>query len=312
MNECVILRGIGGFETSYRHAVLDKKKKIIIPPGKIIHFKPELVKDNGVLEEHMIKTLGISKEEASDSIDACVQEFHDTIRSEGKIFLEGIGHFRLDSNNNISFQEITNENYLADSFGLDVLEIETEEVVTANRVREELKTPASRERKNTGWYIVIGLLLVLIAGTTIVLLLSRGDSQMFRGILGKKKTAEQGVIVIAPQNKPSDTLSESIGEVLDEVTQPKKALAPERVVSQNIPAYGKSYFLIAGSFKYQKNADRLSEILQKKGFEPTIMQSDHFIRVAIGTFDNKQLALAELMRIRTHYDQSVWLLEETK
>jgi hypothetical protein len=56
----------------------------------------------------------------------------------------------------------------------------------------------------------------------------------------------------------------------------------------------------------------MTKILRDKGFEPTIMDSDHFIRVAIGTFDSKQHALAELARIRTHYDQSVWLLEETK
>ena len=309
LNECVILRGIGGFETSYKNAVLDKKKKLISPPGKIIHFKPDLVKDNGILEAHIVKSLGISGQEASDIIDTFVQEFHDTIRDDGKVFLEGIGEFTLSRDNSISFQEIGDENYLADSFGLDVLDIEMVSSEKEDPVKPELHAIVPEKRKLSGWYIAIGILLVLIAGTSLLLVSSYSGNSIFKKSRGKDTILEPGVIVFGQQKEISeDSSKQAIGQSIDERTLPKKALSIETTPVDEFPFT--SYYIIAGSFKIRKNAERLHDILLRKGFNPMVIDKGSYVRVVLGTFDNKEMAIAELRRIRNQLDQSVWLMED--
>lgn len=310
LNECVILRGIGGFETSYKNAILDKQKKRLIPPGKKIHFRPDLVKDNGLLEEHIAKSLKISREEASDHIDAFVQEFHDTIRDEGKVIIEGIGEFTLSQNNTIVFKEIQGENYLADSFGLDVLDIDIASNDNDLKKKRELQPLVPKKRKLTGWYIAIGILIVLISVTILFLISSSPEVSVLDSLGENDTSAESEMIVLRPEVKEEDSAIESIGQTIDESTLPKKALAIETTSLNEIPASDIIYYIIAGSFKYEKNAERLKSILLNKGFNPQVIEKGNYVRVIVGVFDDRNLAITELQRIRNQYDQSVWLLEE--
>lgn len=309
LNECVILRGIGGFETSYKNAVLDKKKKLISPPGKKIHFRPDLLKDNGILEDHIVKSLKISRKEASDIIDAYVQNFHDTIREKGQVFLQGIGKFILNKDNSIGFQEIGDESYLADSFGLDVLDVELESSEKENLKKPELQPKVPEKRRLSGWYIAIGILIVLIAGTTLVLVSSSSGNSIFKKSRGKDTITEPGVIVFGPQNEiDKDSTAQAIGQSIDERTLPKKALSIETTPANEFPVA--NYYIIAGSFKIRKNAERMYDNLLRKGYNPIVLDKGSYIRVVLGTFDNKNLAIAELRRIRNELDQSVWLMED--
>ncbi len=299
MNECVILRGIGGFETTYKNAVLDKENKSISPPGKKIHFRSDLVRDNGVLENHIAKSMGIDKGEVSDSIDAFVQEFHDIIRDEGKITLKGIGEFTLAKDSSIIFHEIRDENYLADSFGLDNLDIELGSSELGNKKGPESQPKVQEKKKLRGWYIALGVLLLLIIGTTFIMF---SEFSFFEKSKEGNAPEQSEVVVIGPAK--TDSTIQAIGKSIDESTLPKKALSVE-FQDPDI-----SYYIIAGSFKIRQNAERLEEMLRQKGFNPSVMEKGNFVRVVIGTFDNKKLAIAELRRVRAHFDQSVWLMEE--
>lgn len=311
LNECVILRGVGGFETTYKNAVLDKKKKHISPPGKIIHFRPDMVRDNGVLENHIAKSLKIDRSEASEKIDAFVQEFHDTVREEGKVFLEGIGEFTLAKDDTLSFKELVDENYLADSFGLDVLDIELESPGTENQKKPEFRPSVTKKRKYTGWYITIGILIILISGTILIMVSSSSGLLLFTRQPDSLDIDESDVIVFGPENiAEEDSAIREIGHSLDESTIPKKALSIESKTDDQLQLTNQTYYLIAGSFKYSKNAERLKDNLFQKGFNPTVKVMGTYNRVIIGTFNDEQLALAELRRIRNQLDQSVWLLEE--
>lgn len=310
LNECVILRGIGGFETSYKNAVLDKSKNHISPPGKIIHFRSDLVEDNGILENHIARSLKLDRAEASEAIDSFVQDFHDTIRQDGKVFLEGIGEFTLARDNELKFQEIRDENFLADSFGLDVLDIEVESKINENIRKPVYQSSTSERRKFTGWYIAIGMLLVLIVATILIMISSSPGVSIFKRQVDKLEIDEPDVIVFAPENKAAeDSTIRAIEHSIDESTEPKKALAIELPGSDQQQTNLK-FYLIAGSFKYSKNAERLKDNLIQKGLNPTVMMMGSYTRVIIGTYENKQLALAELRRIRNQFDQSVWILEK--
>jgi nucleoid DNA-binding protein len=320
LNECVILRGVGGFETTYKHAELNRKKKMLLPPSKQIHFHGEWISDNGVLEEYLADSLNISKEKASDMIDHFVQQFYNTLKKEGKIVLEGIGEFSLDKNQNILFKEIEDENYLADSFGLDILEIASGEEEMRSTRKVELMPVEQPKRKLTGWYILIGILLSVISITLIILLSEGGKIELFGGMKKKADSGNEGVIVFGrPSGSVADSISRSIESTLDEKTSARKALSIEEVPAQSqvkevtikvAPvASPDRYFLVAGSFNSRRNADILKDQLIRKGFQASIIETDQNVRVIIGSYHDRKKAIDELRRMRQQLDQSIWLLE---
>lgn len=317
LNECVILRGIGGFETSYRHAMYRKDKKILIPPNKKIHFQPNWIKDNGILEDYLAKSLKISNELASEYIDNYVQEFHNQMRKNGKVILEGIGEFVLDKENKIQFNELEDANYLADSFGLDIVEIEPDIKQEGKSVKTEMQPITLETRKLTGWYVAIGVLLLLISITFIILFSQGEDVSLFN--INRDVDSESEVVVFGTSPDPvADSIARSIEETLNQKTNARNALTIEKTTrpenKNQILAESSSkqviYYLVAGSFKNFRNAEILKDQLVRKGFSAKVLDSGGSqYRVIVGSYNNRKQAIEELRRIRIQLDQSVWLLE---
>jgi nucleoid DNA-binding protein len=318
LNECVILRGVGGFETKYKHASFKENGKAITPPSKQIHFRPELLVDNGVLEKHISDSTGLNRSKASDEIDNFVQEFYNEIRQSKKIILKGIGEFSMDENSKLHFRELDDEIYLADSFGLEILDIEGKPKVTKTDQKPELTPVIPQKRRLTGWYITIGILLLVISVTFIILISEESGRGIFNTQKGKAGTTKSHVIIFGPQQtKKPDSLQRAIEKTIDNKTSIRNALAIDtlkkpaaqnRVVAKQ--ASGFSYYLIAGSFRNKRNADIMTEQLIREGFNSEIMATnDGYFRVVIGKFNERQAAIDELRRIRKLIEQSVWLWE---
>jgi hypothetical protein len=173
-----------------------------------------------------------------------------------------------------------------------------------------------KKRKLTGWYVTIGILLLLVSVTTLILIsTSKGVSVFHWSDTGSKKNGKEEMIFGGANKALEDSIIKSIEESLNESTIPKKALAvPETQKSEPEIAtnsYGARYYLVAGSFKSSKNADILKSQLERKGFSPEIMiTGEYYYRVIVGAFSDRKEAIAELRRIRGKIDQSVWLFED--
>jgi hypothetical protein len=318
LNECVILRGVGGFETTYKHASFKANRSVIQPPSKKIHFQPELLMDNGVLEKHISIATGISLSEASEEIDNFVQTFHNELKEKGRIFLNGIGEFVQDNNSRLHFHEIDDEIYLADSFGLEFLEVDTQpkDIVSPREV--ELKPVIQEKRKLTGWYIIIGILLLIVSITFIIIISEESGSGIFN-FNGRKITSQDHLIVFGPQQPvENDSMKEAIDKVIQNKTTIKNALALDTLEKDldykehtvKNPSSGTTFLLIAGSFKSRRNAEIMTEELTREGFNSEILAThDSYYRVVVGRFNDRQIAVDELRRIRKQIEQSVWLWE---
>jgi cell division protein FtsN/nucleoid DNA-binding protein len=313
LNECVILRGFGGFDTQYKHASFNKNRKIINPPSKQVTFRPYWIKDNGVLEEYIAGSLKIKSEKASGYIDGYVKDLNSKLNIEGLVFLEGVGKFQKSESKKIIFTSIEDENYLADSFGLDTLEVEIEKAQNTEIEPSELKPIIPAQRKLTGWYIIIGLLLLFILITTFILLSGKNEVSIFSFFSkNDKKPDESEVVIFGQQSKAlEDSVIKSIEQTLDKKTSVKNALSLNEQEKSVKPEPSVSYLLIAGSFKSANNADVLRDRLLKKGFNPKIMiTGSNYTMVVVGAFKNKNQAFEELNRIRRQLGPSVWLMEK--
>jgi len=312
LNECVILRGVGGFETTYKQAKLDRSRNTIAPPSKRIIFHPEWIQDNRVLEEHLTKMLGISREEASDQVDRFSHEFYQKLKTEGTVLLEGIGEFRFNERSVVQFTELDQTNYLADSFGLEVLDIIPVAEIQPATQPEELQPVTLSGRKLTGWYVTIGV-LVLVVAVTLIILLSQQQQMSNLGWpwSGKTTTADEVWVLGSADTLVSDTVLQSIENSLDRQTTPQHALAlPSTEQVKDGSVSEANYLLIAGSFKNNRNAELLRDQLIRKGFKAEVRETGINFRVIIGQFADRQQAIQELRRMRSQLDQSVWLLEE--
>ncbi len=71
------------------------------------------------------------------------------------------------------------------------------------------------------------------------------------------------------------------------------------------------YYIIAGSFKDFKNAEKLNQELAKAGNNPLILPKQaEFNRVVIAKFDNEAQARTELEKMRAQRnDKELWLLK---
>jgi nucleoid DNA-binding protein len=320
INECVILRGFGGFDTSYKNASFDQHNNKFIPPGKKITFRPDWIVDNGALEKHIADTINITREEASEYIDQFVKELFSKINETGSCQLEGIGKFTGSEGKIDSFNTFEDENYLADSFGLDTLEVEAAQKIIQKPVAEYPKPIIHKHRRKTWWYIVSGLLLLLAALTSFIIFSNKTGIKIFDFDETIDKSGDTSEIIVfgAKKDVLQDSVMKSIAQALDQNTEPKKALHPtepkaaEPFKQEQIEVVQLSkFYLVAGSFKSRKNAETMKMQLEKKGFSPEIITAENqFYNVTIGKFDNKSSASNEKMRIRDQLDQPIWIMEK--
>ena len=68
-HDCVIVPGWGGFLAQYRPARLDANRQLIHPPGKEVGFNRHLLRNDGLLTDHIAQRDGIGFASANALID---------------------------------------------------------------------------------------------------------------------------------------------------------------------------------------------------------------------------------------------------
>jgi hypothetical protein len=93
-----------------------------------------------------------------------------------------------------------------------------------------------------------------------------------------------------------------------EVTPPVVIIEPitEEVESPVITT-SPTYYIIAGAFAEQKNADKMIRKLSKWNYKPEIVEGGSLLRVSYDSFTNKTDALVALHQIKQE-NSAAWLL----
>lgn len=301
LNECVILPGFGGFETYYCAAQYDNKLKCMLPPTKRIQFRSDFLTGGGVLEEHLCKHLKIKSEQAHILVSEYVQDLNNRIETNREAIIGGVGLFTKGLGSSLSFSPFEEENYLAESFGLEALPYNELEVMQGQQSKRELKL---QTRSSTFLFVTIGVVVISILMALTVFLSSKFELYLFN--IGDKKT-DNDLIVIG-NRYDSDSTFQKVNSTLTEATDLKKALLYTENASSKSIEPSEEFYLVAGSFKALKNAEMTQRELLEEGYVPEIIENQGYFRVTIGYFNNKQNALRELQRMRRQLDRSVWLL----
>jgi len=277
-HDCVIVPGFGGFVCNYMPARIDRASNMFYPPVKQISFNRNLNHNDGLLVGRISESLKISYGDARNHVADFVEGIRKRLSKGEKVVFENIGTFTNNHEGNVQFEPDRDVNYHLDSFGLTAF---TAEPLQGYDIRHKiLKTGKETSRqiplRKILWRaaVIIPLLGVLVAvPLTTDILKNKVQTTNLNPLASVEFEASK-----AESGKPSDEKAavplSDIGAGEDDVSQP---IAEETTAE--------AYYLIAGSFKSEANAESLLAMLEQDGYKPELISGPNgFIRVSAMSF----------------------------
>ncbi|HUW06633.1 MAG TPA: SPOR domain-containing protein [Williamwhitmania sp.] len=317
INNRVSLPNLGAFVAEYKPAIIDEATRVITPPAKEISFSKEETWNDKLLENLVAEQEGLTPEAAAIAVGLFVEQVKETLDKANKYIFEGLGILIKDGAE-FNFKIEEGLNLLPDAFGLESLVIHqtsTEKETISEKPKEITAKPnivppariATRKRfSGVIWVAAISLItiacVVLWLFTDIFTPQQMPTSPMV-------SQAQPAIDSTVQDSTAADTTEKAdVEEVINTQTEKKKALYYEEPKSSTNTE--KVFYIIAGSFTKEGNAERLKSSLEKKGFKPEILTVDGPVyRVSMFSFTDRNRALEELARLRDENKQmSIWLL----
>lgn len=277
--ECVIVPDFGGFVSNNISSQINIENHQFSPPSKIISFNVNLQQNDGLLINHIAKSLNITFDDAAEKIQHVVEKWQIHLQKE-PLFLDKIGQLNLDDEHLI-FEPLNKINYLTSSFGLS-------DVSADYILRPKSKSSNIENKKPYGKYIAsAGIALgILFAGNLYV----------------KQKINQQEVLA---QKKVTHQIQQASFNILKPL--PAVRLTVEKEVIKEKKTL--QYHIVAGAFKIAKNATRKVTLLKAKGFDAKIIGVNKWglTQVSYASFDNKIDAINHMNYIRKNDNKHAWL-----
>ncbi|MEZ4790177.1 MAG: SPOR domain-containing protein [Flavobacteriales bacterium] len=324
-HDCVIVPGWGGFLAQYRPARLDKVRQLIHPPSKEVGFNRHLLRNDGLLTDHIAHRDGVGFAAANALIEREVAEWQAQLERSGRLEVPRIGIFYRDQQRNLQFDPDDRANFLKEAFGLAPV-VASPVVRKAAEPRGIPMTPppvvvAPSHPARRSWPAAAAVALLLLGGAAATYI---GLTRYGGLALGPRPEATYapGGAVMPPlkANSASFALPEdvfgvrtmplsdndSVSLTVDMGSAPADttavAIAPRTAMRLR-------FHVIGGCFAQPENADRLLKELQDKGYKAArLARYGELHPVAFGSFADRQEALDLLASIRTEGDGQAWLL----
>ena len=162
-HDCVIIPNFGGFICNYKPADIHPIQNTISPPGKAVSFNRNLQSNDGLLINHVAKTLGVSFDAAAELVGNWVTSSKHLLKKKEDLFLKKIGKFSNDFEGNLQFAPSEEVNYLKTSFGLRTITVEPiirhKQIDYTEKFKYETKSATTNPRRV--WSIAASVLLVV-------------------------------------------------------------------------------------------------------------------------------------------------------
>ena len=148
----VNLPDLGALTVKYSPAEMDEKSKKVNPPkNKIIFTEKQDLKCNEAFINFVIKQTGASRDEVINHITDFVSGIKREIKKDGFSFLEGLGKFTYNKENNTVFEQDFYKSLRGESFGLDSVKfIESRKKKEDNQYSEASPGTKSQQTTKTG------------------------------------------------------------------------------------------------------------------------------------------------------------------
>ncbi len=89
--DCVIIPGFGGFVCNERPAWYDEEKEEMVPPSRDVLFNPNLVHNDGLLAQEIIRSTGVSYSEAMKMAEEEANIISSELKLGNSVEIAGVG-----------------------------------------------------------------------------------------------------------------------------------------------------------------------------------------------------------------------------
>ena len=305
--DCVIIPGLGGFVCNGRSAWYDEENEEMVPPSKDVIFNPNLIHNDGLLAQEIMRARDLSYSEAMKHVE---EEASFMVRqlTEGKpVEIARVG--RLYSGDD----GVTR--FLPDS-----------ELVRVLRSFGHARIPLSKlvEKKEKKVIPIHSPLVVKIARAAAVIALPIvlggawiiSDSSNSSTLLSVLPTFDTEAIVSTFMPSEGSALFNTSNEEITEAIEIEYAteevdllLSENKEEEEETLAIQINFLIIGGAFSIEENALNLAETLKREGFTPTHHYQNHnnLNLVALGEFETESSAREALKEARKKGRTASWL-----
>ncbi|WP_273568731.1 SPOR domain-containing protein [Maribacter halichondriae] len=302
---CVVVPDFGAFLTQTKSAVIDTNANTFYPPSKSLSFNAQLTSNDGLLVSYMAEAEKVSYEEMLAKLNDFVKTWKGQLIQGEHLTLANIGKLFLNSDAKIVFQPSDKVNYLTSSFGLPsfvsapvMREVLKEEVLAMEERIPFIITPEQKEHSEFTLrpylkYAAIFLLAVSTGLTGLRFYNETVNAQQLAQEEAQQKVSEHIQEATFFDAKPIELPTVN----LDVITK-KKHVA--------------THHIVAGAFRFRKNADKKIGQLKRRGFEAEYLgTNDHGLHVVTySRYTDAQKALRELRKIKITQSKDAWLLSK--
>ena len=292
----------GGFVCSSISANLNKKTGILTPPNKSILFNPQLKDNDGLLINHIAQSEGISQEDAKINLLKFAEQSLKNLNKFKSCRFEKIGLFTIDTEENIIFTQDLKTNYNLNSFGFQ--DIINNKITRDNSeiIEESLKLIKKKNNFTTKRLLKAAAIIIPLIGISFLSITQEDRiNNIYTQIANVNPISfkKDNVTVLKDQGNKEIKIKQ---EIQPEIINNEISQVFEEVI---IPS--QKFYIIAGAFSVEKNANKLKNRLNSWNYNSTIIKNEKMMRVSYNSFDSKEQALISLSKIRKENPQA-WIL----
>ena len=295
-HDCVIITNFGAFVCNHTSAKLDDVTGILSPPGKSILFNSQLKENDGLLINHISQKENISLDNAQIELAKFVEDCKKNLSQFKSLRFDKIGLLTLNDENKIIFSQDSNINYNKNSFGFQDLVNNKISRDHAEVVEESLKIIKSKKTFNSKRILKAAAILIPLIGISLLSITQeKAVNKVYNQIAELNPLS-----VFKSENKEIPVNNIITKEVKKEIEKPSVVIEKEQVSK-------KQYYIIAGAFSVEANANKLQSRLNKWNYNSTVIRGENIMRVSYDEFKSKEEALISLAKIRKENPQA-WIL----
>ena len=311
--DCVIIPGLGGFVCNGRSAWYDEENEEMVPPSREVIFNPNLIHNDGLLAQEMMRAGDVSYSEAMKQVEDEAASMIWLLKKGKPVEIYRVGRLYPGDDGVIRFLPDDELVRVLRSFGharipLSKLVVKEEKKVIL------MKTPLRVKLARAAAVIAVP---IAIGGAWML-----SDSSNSSTLLSVFPAFDSEAIISTFIPSEGSILSDFSfdGEMIEEIDieyAPDEVelllsgneLTESDVVEEEVTQPQTKFLIIGGAFSIEENALNLAETLKQEGFNPTHHYQSHnnLNLVALGEFDTESSARKSLANARKRGRTTSWL-----
>jgi len=305
-HDCVILPGIGAFVVYDAKAEATGNEGCFSPPERSIGFNPGLKHNDGLLSGLVMKTQGISYEQATIIVTRFCEDIKDKILKENEYSIPFVGIFRLSSQGRVLFIPMLEPVANACYYGFDKVYVPelTRRIIPSHHSveRTDEVVRSLRERSIQAVRIIAASAAIFIFCATPI---GHKDNVHEAGLITSTAKVYNYVPDLSISTNPLDIYQPPVVEIIPE-TPPVEEIVVKNFVRPK-------YYIIVGSFPTRAEAKaKLPAMRFNSNYTPSILNKNGRYRIYIRSFQDKPAADRFLRSFRSanpkYYD--AWIYHE--